>query len=246
MIEESKLLLSKTDDLIASVKRGRRFAFTYFLNPEEQKTVCDRIASCSLSFSVNGGYDGSERNMVCVYDSSVPTDLSFPVSALVFSYSGYDKITHRDVLGALTSLGIKREFIGDIIFFDKKCVFFTDFKITQFVIQNLLSVKNNNVSVSECFEDITYTRSYEQKDIIVSSMRLDCLIGELCSVSRTAASELICAGLVFVNGTETRKKDKTVIEGDIISVRKKGKYRVDLNCGTTKKGRIKLKVLKYI
>ena len=246
MIEQNKLLLSKTDDLIACVIRGRPLAFTSFLKPEEQKAVCDRITSSSLKFDVYSGYDGAERNMICIYDDVKPEETAFPMSSLSFTLSDWETITHRDVLGALMSLGLKREFIGDIIFFDGKCVFFTDRKITEYVIGNFFSVKHHSISVNEYNEEIDFSPAYEIKDIIVSSMRVDCIVSELCSVSRTVAAQLTVGGFIFINGAECNKKDRSVSEGDIISIRKKGKYRVDSNCGATKKGRIKLKVLKYI
>ena len=51
--------------------------------------------------------------------------------------------------------------------------------------------------------------------------------------------------VVYLNGAECIKKDKTVASGDVISVRKKGKFKISGISGKTKKDRIKLEVLKY-
>lgn len=245
MIDEYKLIISKTDDMVNAVMRGRPMSFSSFLTLDEQKLVSEHINRNALNYSIFGGYDDFERGIICVYDEYQPDLTDFPISVLCFELSDWHKIGHRDVLGALMSLGIKRELIGDIVFETEKCFIFVDRKICQYLLQNLFSVGNLKIDLYEYFDKVTCTREYEEIQIILSSLRLDCFVSDLCSVSRTKASEYIVSGQVYLNGRQELKKDKTVLLGDIITVRRYGKFRVMDDLGLTKKGRIKIKLLKY-
>ena len=55
-------------------------------------------------------------------------------------------------------------------------------------------------------------------------MRLDNFIAELTKTSRTKTNELIEEGRVFVNYEDVYKSSKFVKEGDILTVRGKGKF----------------------
>ena len=72
------------------------------------------------------------------------------------------------------------------------------------------------------------------------------MFGEIIRTSRTKANEYIAAGRVFINGENILKNSKAVNVNDTITVRGKGKFKVEDIQGTTKKERIVLKVLKYI
>lgn len=49
------------------------------------------------------------------YAEELPPEDIFPVGAVTFSFRKSDTLTHRDILGALMSLEIKRELLGDIL-----------------------------------------------------------------------------------------------------------------------------------
>ncbi len=245
MKNDNKLLISKIDNCISAVKSGKAFAFTPFLNTIEQSTVINHIDT-KINYLKYGGYNDFDRCIIAIYDNTVPETYDFPIEPLCFKLCNYSNITHRDVLGALMSLGIKREIIGDIIFLNDACIFFVLKKMSQYILQNLLSVKNVSVSVVEYTGEINFTRSFEEKIILVSSMRLDCLVSEIVAVSRTIASDLILQSQVYLNGLQCTKKDKVLFQGDIISIHKKGKYKFSEVVGETKKGKLKIKILKYI
>ena len=76
-------------------------------------------------------------------------------------------------------------------------------------------------------------------------MRLDAVISSVFSVSRSAASDAINCGFVSVNGISATKPDRTVSEGDKLSLRGKGKAVIDSVGGFSKKGRIRFSYRKY-
>ena len=77
-------------------------------------------------------------------------------------------------------------------------------------------------------------------------MRADCVVAALCNTSRERAKSLILQGLVEVNYETLSKPDAEISEGDIVSVRGEGKFRVNGTDGTTRRGRLRLSAEKYI
>ncbi len=245
-MDSNDILLSKTKNLILAVNRGRPFAFTDFLSFEEQKIVENYFKSNKMQFVSYGGFDDAERLIFALYSDFEPLKSDYPLISITFEIPSKAKIEHRDVLGALMSLGIKREMIGDIIFYQSKCIFFVLSKIAEYLLFNFTSVKNITVSPCVYGEEIIFKRDFEEYDVICTSMRLDCVLSEILCYSRSKTCDVIESGLVYLNGLQMIKKDKQLQEGDVFSVRKKGKYKIDSVVGKTKKDRIKLKIFKYI
>ena len=81
---------------------------------------------------------------------------------------------------------------------------------------------------------------------VVASERLDCLVAFLAGTGREKAAQMVHAGLVSVNHRETDSVSHRVNEGDIISIRRCGRFIVDMLGPVTKKGRLSVKCRKYI
>ena len=73
--------------------------------------------------------------------------------------------------------------------------------------------------------------------IEVAGARLDKALADLTPLSRAVANEQIKEGKVLVNGA-VKKAKYTVKEGDIISMRGRGRMKVEAITGTSRKGRI--------
>ena len=78
-----------------------------------------------------------------------------------------------------------------------------------------------------------------------ASVRLDSLIALAFGTSRSSIVHCIEEGLVFVNGKLITSNGYEQ-EGDIISVRKKGRFIYDGVSRQTKKGRLGVRILLYI
>ncbi len=184
-----------------------------------------------------GGFDGAERQMVAfVPDYEEP---SFPICAVKISSPMINSLSHRDFLGSILGLGIKREKCGDIIISEKEAFVILSEEISSYVLNSLekvgrVGVKCEIVSLSEIkipeksFKPITGT---------VSSLRLDAVVSLFWGKGRSKASEIIAGGLVFINGIQVMKNDFHLKDGDIISLRGKGKATLSVG-GTSKKDRI--------
>ena len=87
---------------------------------------------------------------------------------------------------------------------------------------------------------------FEERKIIVSSLRLDNIISEIVGLSRVKAKELIEEGKVFVNNKNEFKISKLIQVNDIINIRGKGKYIFEKIESKTKKDNLILLIKKYI
>ena len=157
-----------------------------------------------------------------------------------------DDLTHRDFLGALMNLGIKREKLGDIIIHENEGYLFCLEQIADYIVDNLTRVKHTSVAdeIEENSEKIShlYKDDYKSQIILVESKRLDAIIAKTYKISRTASLNLFVAGKVYVNGKQCTSNSQLIKNGDIVSVRGKGRIKYMGNEGVSKKGRTRLEI----
>lgn len=214
--------------------------FTDFLNMDEQSILEGTYLPCVKY----GGYSLSERAVAGFGDNINKAD--FPIALLRISPVNQkfaDKLTHRDFLGALMNLGIKRELLGDIIVSENTGYLFCLEQIKDYIIDNLSRLKHTTVSVSELEQlpDTAVTEP-ESRQVIVSSLRLDALISAVYRLSRSESNKLFLQDRVFVNSKATANNSYQLRDGDIISVRGFGRIYYISQLKTTKKNRIVVEI----
>ena len=79
----------------------------------------------------------------------------------------------------------------------------------------------------------------------IANVRLDSLIATAFGSSRNSIIPLIESGKVFINSKMTTNNGASIKDGDIISVRGKGRFIFDGVIKTTKKGRNLIKIRLY-
>lgn len=196
------------------------------------------------SFGFYGGYENSERKVLCLdyYDD----DPVYPISAVEFKFRQADKLTHRDFLGALMSLGIERETVGDILVEDGRCVVFVKTEIADYIKSQISKIGRAGVKVSDAdVSSLPKGRGEEEKSVIVSSLRLDNIVAAISGASREKTKNLILSGNVTLNFFECTNISKSVCEGDVLTVRGKGKFKINGVMGETKKHRIRISIIHY-
>ena len=225
-----------------------QYTFTDFMSLAEQSVYYECERELSYAHPVLfGGCDFAERKMIRFgSEENAGYVQDFPISALRISpvMSKFsDDLTHRDFLGALMNLGIRREMLGDIFVRDNEaCVFCRD-SLAGFIADNLTRIKHTSVtaSVTDDVGDITKP-TLEDKLIQVSSVRIDAVISRVYNLSRQEALSLFPRGLVFLNGRECSENAKSLKAGDIVSVRGKGRFEYAGETGVSKKGKTNCKV----
>ena len=160
----------------------------------------------------------------------------------------FKKLSHRDYLGSVMALGLKRNVIGDIIV----CEDGADISVSKAVAKYLLSELKQigRVNVRTEILDIEEIRTSEIKTVpmnfTVASLRLDNIISSAFKISRGKAQEEIRKGMAAVNGADCTKTDYMVKLDDKVSLRHYGKVMMSEIGGTNKKDRIHVIVEKFI
>jgi RNA-binding protein YlmH len=244
MEKEEALLIKRFKELEnRSYNRGV-YEYSDFLNIYEQDLLFRNI---NTSFSLFGGYENAERQIAVFgneedfgYSPSYPI-VCILVSPLMQKFA--DDLTHRDFLGSVLGLGIKRETIGDIIIKNNTGYIFCLNTIADFITENLKKVRHTSVKcekVTETPEEVNPEST--EKFIIVASERLDVIIAEIYNLSRSESNNLFLAKKVFVNGKLTENNSHKIKTGDIVYVRGFGRFNWLGTSGETKKGRLKATV----
>jgi RNA-binding protein YlmH len=175
---------------------------------------------------------------------------SFAITPLRVDGSGYRTLSHRDFLGAILALGIKRTVIGDIIVDSDGAgaVVIADSKIASFISSELKRIGSDTVKtyISPLPDGFSGGRRTERIIAPVSSLRADCVAAALTKLSRERAKELIMSGVVELNYETITKPDIIVEDGDILTIRGHGKFIIGDIDGTTRRGRLRLCADRYI
>lgn len=244
---ENELELTKKR-LIELAKRSERRGIPVesdFLTPAEQL----ELAHMRLGTQIfDGGYAGAERRCAvflpwdgCEWESKVVC-LEIAPASEKFA----ENLTHRDYLGALMALGIKRETTGDIVIDGKRAYLFCLDSIATYITGQLGEVRRTRVKVRQC-DAANVMPSPEPRDssVTVQSARLDALVAAVYKLSRSEAQKLFERELVLVNSLPARSPAIQAREGDIISVRGYGRFMFAGEAGETRKGRLRALVRVY-
>lgn len=243
---ESEILLARINDTFDIAQRTNKPKFFGFLTVEEASLTQKTLEKRNADFQLFGGYQSAERVLLCCKPEWCD-DIDFPISAVTFSYRKTDKLRHRDVLGTLMALGITRESVGDILVEDGRAVVFLKDEVLNFVITNIAKIGGVGVSAKIGFDlPLPEADALIDLSVTVSSLRLDCVVAALCGVSRNKANEIIAMGFVSVNSLVFEKSTKQITDGDVLSVRGKGKFIVKSTLNKTKKDRTVLEFKKYL
>ncbi|MBO4217670.1 MAG: RNA-binding protein [Clostridia bacterium] len=218
--------------------------FTDFLNLDEQQT----LAGTKLKYETFGGYDGAERVMACFpspWDDAPEYPMTYiTVTPTAGKYS--EELSHRDFLGALMSLGFKREMLGDILVSGNAGYIVCSEKMAEHIAGSLCEVRRTPVkcTVTDALPEVAVPQPKPDRTVVASD-RADAVTASAFGLSRSEAQEFFASGRVFINAKATLRPDEKLKEGDIISVRGKGRIKFVSFSGETRKGRLWADILRY-
>jgi RNA-binding protein YlmH len=228
---------------------GRRTFITKFLDPR-QLELAEAVLrrENGLSYTVYGGYPEAERNILQIFPSQQKTRLPGLEAVQVSWKSPVDQVGHRDMLGAVLALGLKRDQIGDIIITnDNMAVVIVAATWADYISVNLAEVGHTKV---KC-EPVTIGQLPLPKDDgreiggTVASLRLDAVVSLGFKLPRSRVVMLVKAGLASVNWRPVNSPAFQLKEGDQVSLKGRGRLTVEAVEGETRKGRIHLKLKRY-
>lgn len=247
----TELIKKRFSELAKRADNKGIFTYTPFLGLMEQDALFRMKRELSfIPFEAFGGADGCERVMVRFGSAdTLGYDEPFPIKLLLaepLSRKFADKLTHRDILGALMGLGIERETLGDIVIRENGAYIFCVETMAAHIAESFTKAKHTDLSVSFA-ESLPEGALYRlaPAELTIASERLDCIIAAYAKLSRGDAAELIGKGLVFVNGVQTENGAKTVPENGIVSVRGYGRFILREQARRTRKDRLVVRIEKY-
>lgn len=228
-------------DLAEQVLGGRPFRLTDFMSPAGL-AIADAVHANypGIKVETSGGYQGAERLRIAFVDQDFQGKVSMGIQALKVSWDPrFRLLTHRDVLGSLIGLGLERGKLGDIMVAQGGATILVDETVADFVVQNFKKIAMVSVEVSPMDLDQIKPKEEKIKEIrtTVASLRLDSVASSGFSLSRTKVVEAIKAGLLQVNWQAAKGPSQEVAEGDMISMRGRGRVKVEAITGQSKKGR---------
>ncbi len=240
---ENDELIRRAEDLLRRCEKTASVTHTAFLTPAEQFALerwAATAADCSMLLC--GGAAENERRaafFLPFYMERESFDASEYISALR-AEARFGQPGHRDYMGAILGLGIKREWLGDIWTDGGGAVIFLMKTVERHVADGLTKVGSAGVRLQRA--EPSELRPPEKKrrpvSFSVKSMRFDAVLAGMFGLSRTAAAALISEGAASLNYSECLKNDAAVAEGDVISLRGHGKGRVLSAGGLSRKGRL--------
>ncbi len=242
--------MNRLKDLSQKADRSGRYTFTGFLNEEEQSQLLS-IKKELIPFVLFGGTKGCQRIMARFGDpEALGYEENFPIDCLLAKpvlKKFADELTHRDFLGALMNLGIERSRTGDIVLRENTAYLFVHASLASYICENLTKVKHTVISCAPApsLPEGELFRLAEET-FIVSSLRLDCIIAGLYKLSRNACCALFQDKKIFINGRLCENNSYMPKPNDTVSVRGFGRFIFCQETGSTKKGRLCVKVQRYL
>lgn len=242
-MKEEELLKKRLLELADKAYTQNVYTHTHFLSEYEQSIYQDMKKELAYaSAKLVGGHEHFTRAVVMFgsedmfgYQGEIPVACA-RISPVFDKFA--ETLTHRDYLGALMNLGIERHLIGDILVDDTCAYIFCLPHIMDLLKEQLFQVKHTRVSVESVqFQETGYVQKYKKKEGFVASMRIDVLISQAFSLSRTVSERLLKSQKVFHNGRLCISAGQKIKQGDTISVRGYGKFLVEDLGKTSKKGR---------
>ncbi len=253
--DEERFLMRHVEDLARTAYMRGVSKHTSFLSDREQQLAAaalNRAEAEEGTFRFDGGWSGAERRVLCIEPDGCYRNSPLHCIRLQGRVSATEHVPeHRDYLGSLMGLKLRREALGDIILPPDEpgvAYVFALESAVQPICNELVCVGATNVTAQLLTEDETpafQEMKHKKCTATVSSLRLDAVLAALLHCSRGQAAALIAAGRVEINHLSTESAHETVYADDVFTVRGKGRYRLVSLLGKSKKDRQIIEYFQY-
>lgn len=209
----------------------------------------DKLKDIFLSEDLNEEYNENINQNSNLKENNTVINQNVKVISIILPQDLQGTYHHSEYLGGIMKLGIKREKIGDIIVNETGADILVLDEMADYLklhLQDLTRFQKAEILIKEISELTILPVKKEEIVILIPQMRLDVIISEILHMSRSKADEIVSEERVFVN-YELKTKNATMLkQGDILTVRGKGKFEIGEVLFQTSKGKLRLQVNKYV
>ncbi len=237
-------------DLARQAWETNRPQTTDFYDPYERRVAQSVLGSIpEVGFLTQGGYKKAERARLIIYPSfylmeTIPSSLRVLQAEANFSFH---EVTHGDYLGSVLGTGLKRGKVGDIIVFEGGCQAIVASEVADYLLSNWTQVGRTSIILKEIDEEQLSVEPERIKEIkgTVASLRLDAVAAEGYGTSRSKMVREIKGERVKLNWKPVSNPALAISQGDVLSIRGRGRVVVSEVGGTTRKGRTSIVLHRY-
>ena len=206
-----------------------RNTVTKFLTNFEQIVLSQIVAYNYSDFKVEffGGFDDAERKKAKIISNEY-YDVDYDIVCLKAKFNNkFNKVEHRNVLGAVHNLGINFNRFGDIIVLENEVYIFVDDEIADYIAMEFTKAGRVNLDFQRVdLTEVKIEKKYEDFEIVSSSFRIDSIVAKITNKSRSKVKEFLEQDFIKLNHVVLRNGEKNCTLEDIISIRKYGRFVV--------------------
>ena len=206
-----------------------RNTVTKFLTNFEQVVLSQIVAYNYSDFKVEffGGFDDAERKKAKIISNEY-YDVDYDIVCLKAKFNNkFNKVEHRNILGAVHNLGINFNRFGDIIVLENEVYIFVDEEIVDYIAMEFTKAGRVNLDFQRVdLAEVGIEKKYEDFEIVSSSFRIDSIVAKITNKSRSKVKEFLEQDFIKLNHVVLRNGEKTCTLEDTISIRKYGRFVV--------------------
>lgn len=206
-----------------------RNTVTKFLTNFEQIVLSQIVAYNYSDFKVEffGGFDDAERKKAKIISNEY-YDIDYDIVCLKAKFNNkFNRVEHRNILGAVHNLGINFNRFGDIIVLENEVYIFVDEEIADYIAMEFTKAGRVNLDFQRVdLAEVGIEKKYENFEIVSSSFRIDSIVAKITNKSRSKVKEFLEQDFIKLNHVVLRNGEKTCTSEDTISIRKYGRFVV--------------------
>ena len=245
--KDLKIFLSHIMDLENACFTKNIPCATGFMDMQKQYNLQEIKKKFRTNYVFYGGFSDAERKILIFLPDYDVAKEDF-LHVIRATHSAAVSLSHRDYLGAVLNLGIKRDLVGDILVSDNSADIIIKPEIEDFLYTNLSKAARQSLTLEALPVTELKEPEAEIKEVTfsVSSLRLDSVLASVFNLSRSKAANAVASQLVYVNDVLCLKPDKAIFCGDKITLRRKGRVIISRIGAKSRKGKTFITAKVYI
>lgn len=252
--KEDKIFASVIIDKINKFQTSNYLIYTSFLNLFEKEIAISILNKLKINYYIFSLLEDTSKFVIFllpeyIFEENIEEIVKQYISVIKIIPKTKGRLTHREYMGAIYSLGLKEDMIGDIFVYNDNCYFFCFKQNEQFIFNNLNKVARSYVELklldiySDEVKEIKV--NFKNIEVTIPSLRVDVILAEVFFLSRNEIKQKIQKGDLFINSHSMFFVAYMVKEGDIISLKGCGKIKIGKILRYTKSAKIVLNIKKY-